>query len=176
MERKMTKTSKVLEDVFDLPLNPSNDVPDTIVERSAAMTEILPEALLDKLDKIDMALPMVSGFEKTEAEFDELALLAIGAFKDLNDMVYNVDSKHAGEISSSAASYLGHAITARKNKVEQKLKMIELQLKKLKLDQDKSKNKNPDNNPNTEPITGDAVLIDRNQLLERILGENKKAL
>ena len=172
----MTKTSKVLEDVFDLPTNPSNDAPETIVEshRSAAMTEVLSKDLLDKLDKIDMALPMVRGIETTEAEFDELAALAIEAFKDLNDMVYNVDTKHAGEISSSAASYLGHAITARKNKVEQKLKMIELQLKKLKLDQDKDKGKNPDN-PNTAPIAGDAVLIDRNQLLERVLGENKKA-
>jgi len=162
----MTKTSTVLEDVFDLPANPANET----LQGSTAhnIAELMTPALLDKLDKIDAALPVVKGLESTETELDELADLAIDAFKNLNEMAFNCDTRHAGEISGAAATYLGHAITARKNKIEKKLKMVELQLKKLKLDQEANKLQN---SPEMA-ISGEAVLLDRNQLLEKLLGSN----
>jgi hypothetical protein len=59
---------------------------------------------------------------------------------------------------------LGHAITAKNAKINKKLKMIELQLKKAKMDQDAGK---------SEDIPeGQGTVLDRNELLSRLLSRN----
>jgi len=59
---------------------------------------------------------------------------------------------------------LGHAITAKNAKMNKKLKMIELQLKKARLDQQAAKN--TDGEPEQ---TGTGQVLDRNELLQRLL-------
>jgi len=164
----MAKTSKVIENAFDLGPNPDNE----IVYDKKPLAELMTPSILDELDKIDAALPLVRGLETSETELDELAVLAIQAFKDLHEMAFNVDAKDVAEISTAAATYLGHAVTARKNKIEKKLKMVELQIKKLRVDQNtRIANDNPAN-----AILGEAVNIDRNALLDRMIKDNKDAV
>jgi hypothetical protein len=79
----------------------------------------------------------------------------------------NVETRHAAEIFGAASNLLGHALTAKKNKIEKKLKMIELQLKKASLDL-----KAKDSNNDVNVIPGSATVIDRNSLIAEILKKN----
>ena len=150
-----------LEQLFDLP--PCSDAQDDAPELPTTATEIL--ALDATIDKIDAALPQVRGLESTDQEMDELADLAKSSYNDLMDLGMQVDSRFASEIFSVASNMLGHAITAKTAKLDKKLKMIDLQMKKQRLDQQQ-----PDA-PTTQAGTG--VVLSRNELLERILGQQQ---
>ena len=154
--------TKKLEELFDLPLQedsaddalPGNDIETNL--------PVLPDAL-EKLDKIEAALPAVRGLEASDAEMDDLAAKATESFNDLMDLGMNVDSRYASEIFSVASTLLGHAITAKTAKLNKKLKMIDLQLKKAKFDRDGA-------NGEESPIaTGTGHILDRNELLERLV-------
>ena len=157
--------TKKLEELFDLPqqeeiLEPKQEVStaDDIPEYTTALSE---------LDKINAALPQVRGLESSDREMDELAEKATKTFDDLMDLGMNVDSRWASEIFNTASSMLGHAITAKNAKVNKKLKMIDLQLKKLRMDQ---MNKDPD----VDAETGTGMVLDRNELLKRLLDKDAK--
>ena len=150
--------TRKLESLFDLP---SSDPEDTAVTPESQPTfPVLPETL-DALDKIEAALPAVRGLEASDQEMDELAAKATKEFDNLMDLGMQVDSRFASEIFSVASQMLGHAITAKTAKMNKKLKMIDLQLKKAKLDKD-------DVNNNNMP-TGQGAVIDRNELLSRLV-------
>lgn len=150
--------TRKLESLFDLP---SSDTEDTVVTPESQPTfPVLPETL-DALDKIEAALPAVRGLEASDQEMDELAAKATKEFDNLMDLGMQVDSRFASEIFSVASQMLGHAITAKTAKMNKKLKMIDLQLKKAKLDKD-------DVNNNNIP-TGQGAVLDRNELLSRIV-------
>jgi len=152
---------KKLEELFQLPtdeenteLTPTEDIkPDNLPE------EIISVSSLSSIEKIESALPSVRGLEASDSEMDELAKLAKASYKDLMDLGMNVEAKHASEIFHSAGTMLGHAITAKTAKVNKKLKMIELQLKKARLDQT-----GVDQFP-----TEEGTILDRNELLERLI-------
>ena len=58
---------------------------------------------------------------------------------------------------------LRNAIDAKSNKIDRKLKMVELQLKKMKLDKD-----GPDDN--NEAIDSEGTIItDRNELMKKLM-------
>ena len=150
--------TRKLESLFDLP---SSDPEDTVVTPESQPTfPVLPETL-DALDKIEAALPAVRGLEASDQEMDELAAKATKEFDNLMDLGMQVDSRFASEIFGVASQMLGHAITAKTAKMNKKLKMIDLQLKKAKLDKD-------DVNNNNMP-TGQGAVIDRNELLSRLV-------
>jgi hypothetical protein len=98
---------------------------------------------------------------------DELADLAKGSYKDLMDLGMNVEARLAAEIFSVAGAMLGHALTAKQAKLTKKLKMIDLQLKKANLD---AKLADSDREP---PQQGQGHVLDRNELLDRLLGDRK---
>ena len=154
--------TKKLEDLFDLAPNqqgsddsdtahPGNDIEGNL--------PILPETLI-ALDKIESALPAVRGLEASDQEMDDLAKKATESFDNLMDLGMQVDSRYASEIFSVAGAMLGHAITAKTAKLNKKLKMIDLQLKKARLDQD--------NGDSPTASTGTGVLLDRNEILDRL--------
>lgn len=119
---------------------------------------------VSNVDKINEALPQVVGLEASEREMDQLAQMATEGYQNLMELGMNVETRHAAEIFGAASNLLGHALTAKKNKIEKKLKMIELQLKKAALDQRAS------DFSNTVPVTdGVATVIDRNALVAEIL-------
>lgn len=153
--------TRKLEELFDLP--PRADAQDDAPEMPTTATDIL--ALDAAIDKIDAALPGVRGLESTDNEMDELADLAKSSYSDLMDLGMQVDSRFASEIFSVASNMLGHAITAKTAKLDKKLKMIDLQMKKMRLDQQQPEG------PATQSGTG--VVLSRNELLDRILGQQQ---
>ena len=156
--------TRKLEELFDLPPT-QEEVDIALPELPANRQTIL--ALDDAIDKIDAALPGVKGLETTDTEMDTLADLATSSYKDLMDLGMQVDSRFASEIFGVAGTMLGHAITAKTAKLDKKLKMIDLQLKKMRLDQTR-----PDEESGATQ-TGTGVVLNRNDLLERIIGKSK---
>lgn len=153
--------TKKLEELFQL--SSIND-PEQTVDLPENTQEITQSAL-NNLEKIENALPQVSGLETADIEMDQLADLAQNSYKDLMDLGMQVDSRFSSEIFSVAGAMLGHAITAKTAKVSKKLKMIELQLKKAALDQKQSsKDKEIDNTP-----IGEGKSLDRNEILKALL-------
>jgi len=117
------------------------------------------------IDKIDAALPAVRGLDASDEEMDALAVKATETFDNLMDLGFNVDSRYSAEIFAVAGAMLGHALTAKTAKLNKKLKMIDLQLKKQKLDQDQAKNA-----PEEDIQTAHGQILNRNDLLERLIG------
>jgi hypothetical protein len=157
--------TKKLEALFDLPssgdLNLEEHLCD-IDETKIALAEID-----DTIDKIDAALPMVRDLQASDLEMDDLAKKATESFNELMSLGMNVDSRFAAEIFSVAGTMLGHALTAKQAKMSKKLKMIDLQLKKANLD---AKLADSDRDP---PQQGQGHVLDRNELLDRLLGDRK---
>ena len=158
--------TKKLEELFDLPTNESSedlDINDSVNSIDAGNLSIMPDTLA-ALDKIEAALPAVQGLEASDTEMDELAAKATKEFDNLMDLGMNVDSRYASEIFGVASQMLGHAITAKTAKMNKKLKMIDLQMRKLKLDREGSRD-DPD------MPTAQGHVLDRNELLNRVLGK-----
>ena len=151
--------TRKLEELFDLPTDqdghaaePNNDIETNL--------PIMPETLV-ALDKIEAALPAVKGLDASDAEMDALAEKATQEFDNLMDLGMQVDSRYASEIFSVASTMLGHAITAKTAKMNKKLKMIQLQMQKAKLDRE--------SNDGDIPVTGTGHVLDRNEMLERLV-------
>jgi len=162
--------TKKLEELFDLP----QDVPEESEENETTDVgeqENIPVLAdnLAELDKISAALPAVKGLEASDREMDDLADKAVKSFDDLMDLGMNIDSRWASDVFNTASSMLGHAITAKNAKINKKLKMIELQLKKARLDQQEAKN-----NGDEAEQTGTGHVLDRNELLQRLLDKDAK--
>ncbi len=94
-----------------------------------------------------------------------LATKAEQAYDDLMDLGMNVEVRYASRIFEVASSMLGHAITAKSNKVEKKLKAIDIQLKKYKIDKDN--NEDPNNVLNGQGY----IITDRNELIKKLGGK-----
>lgn len=150
--------TKKLEELFDLdPIEEENELEQPVEQ---AQTPV-PVDTFKNIDKIEQALPAVKGLEASDQEMDDLAELAKNSYQDLMDLGFNVDSRFASEIFGVANNMLGHAISAKTAKINKKLKMIDLQLKKAAHDQRKNKD---------APIeTGEGYILDRNELLEKLL-------
>jgi hypothetical protein len=156
--------TRKLEELFDLPPSPPAD-PVFKSDPPQISTETL-----DAIDKIEAALPQVKGLEASDDEMDELANKAIKSYDDLMDLGMNVDSRFAAEILGVASGMLGHAITAKTAKLNKKLKMVDLQMKKLALDQRAA----TANSGALPTATGTGHVLDRNELLQRILDAKPK--
>lgn len=128
----------------------------------ADMTTAL-KASYAEFDKVEKALPQVKGLgDISDLEMDKLALEAEESYKTLMDLGMNVDSRYSGRIFEVASTMLKNAIDAKQTKINNKLKMVELQLKKLKLDQDGPKESG-------EAIEADGFVIsDRNELMKKL--------
>lgn len=162
-----TCMTRKLEELFDLP-ETADQTPEQSVSDPQEDLPVLSDAL-SELEKITAALPLVRGLEASDREMDDLADKATKSFDDLMDLGMNIDSRWASDVFSVASNMLGHAITAKNAKLQKKLKMIELQLKKARLDQT---SKTEDETAQT----GTGVLLDRNELLQRLLNrEDKKS-
>lgn len=159
--------TKKLETLFNLPPSGDETKEAPIADETSNFCEKL-QVLDATIDKVEAALPQVRGLEVADQELDELAKLAVEGYKDLTDLGMQVDSRFASDIFSVASNMLGHAITAKTAKMDKKLKMIDLQLKKMRLDQ---------NQPQDQPAAtqGTGMVLSRNDLLERILGNNQNA-
>jgi hypothetical protein len=166
--------TRKLESLFDLPSSvetPTDSDTPTIEETRTQLA-----AIDSTIDKIDAALPAVRGLDASDTEMDDLAKLAQDSYKDLMDLGMQVDSRFASEIFSVASNMLGHAITAKTAKLDKKLKMIDLQMKKMRLDQQQQALDARDPDSSGPVQTGEGMVLNRNDLLERLLkGKDQNA-
>lgn len=160
---------KQLEELLNLtPEDDDNEV-EPVVDIAKAkhdVDEVL--SIMADTDKIDAALPMVDDLADNDREMDDLAKKAAGAFKDLFDLGMNVDTKYSGRIFEVAASMLGHELTAKTQKIDKKLRVIDLQIKKARLDQNAGKA------GGDQPADGEGTIVDRNELLAELLKKTEQ--
>ena len=161
-----------LSELFNLP--PAEDTTPEQAETTIEENREIIAAVDDAIDKIDAALPFVDDLDRSDKELDELSDLAKDKFQDLIDLGMNVEARFSGHILATAGTLLGHAITAKQAKLDKKLRMVDLQLKKARLDlQIEQANKKTDGDKILDAEDGQAVVLDRNELLKQIL--NKKS-
>jgi hypothetical protein len=157
--------TKKLEDLFQLP---ENKDPLVIPEPLPAQEVINLEDRLEEFDKIASALPRVKGLgDMADGELDALASKAEKAYDDLMDLGMQVDARHGTRMFEVAAQMMNAAILAKTNKIDKKLKMVDLQLKKLAIDKKHG-------NETNDTIEGQGyILTDRNSILEKLKNLNK---
>ena len=158
-----------LEEFFNLPKIENSEEQEKLKLDSTEQIENYSN-IMDGIDKIDQALPMVKNLEISDREMDHLAQLAEEKFQELMDLGMNVEPRFSGTILQTAGTLLGHAIAAKQAKIDKKLRMIELQLKKARLDQTNKKE-----GEDEEPQTAHGMVLDRNELIKSILDSNKKS-
>lgn len=159
---KTIRTSTTLEDLFDMG-SPSDYEPKNEETSKKEIQEI--QAVMANVDKIDAALPLIKGLEVHEDEMDDLAEKATESFENISNLAMNQEARFGARMFEVAGQMLGHAITAKTAKIDKKLKAIELQIKKLKIDNDKG--------DDSEVIDGDGIIINRNDLLSKILDQKE---
>jgi hypothetical protein len=163
--------TKKLESLFDLA--PADDSVEVSIEQTKNIIEENRDLITEvdaAIDKIDIALPTVRDLDTADDELDELAKLAKDKAEDLIDLGMNVEPRFSGVILQTAGVMLGHAITAKTAKLDKKLRMINLQLQKAKLDHQIKKDAGKTTDED-EPIDGQGVVLDRNELLKSILAK-----
>jgi hypothetical protein len=157
--------TKKLEEVFNLPQEP---VVEPTMEDNLAKNPVIDlQERLEEFDKISAALPRVKGLgDMADDELDALATKAEQAYDDLMDLGMNVDARYGARMFEVAAQMMNAAIVAKTNKIDKKLKMVDLQLKKLAID--KKNGSSPDT------VEGEGyILTDRNSILEKLKNLNK---
>lgn len=153
--------TKKLEEILDIKIKEETVIPPS---EAPASPVIDLQQKLEEFDKISAALPRVKGLgDISDAELDALASKAEQAYDDLMDLGMNVDARYGSKMFEVAANMLNAAITAKTNKIEKKLKMVDLQLKKYAIDK---KNAAPNDG---EEVTGEGyIMTDRNSILEKL--------
>jgi len=154
--------TKKLEELFDLESQAEPAAPPPPVHEEINSLDDQYQAV----QKIVQTLPHIQELENLdEQELDNLAKKAEQAYDDLMDLGMNVEVRYSGRIFEVASSMMGNAITAKSNKIEKKLKAVDLQLKKLKIDNDAGVDPN-------NVINGQGyVITDRNELLKKLSGK-----
>ena len=158
--------TKKLEELFNLE------------ESKPTKEEIIPEVKVDHTEvrslddsykavaDITRGLPQIKELDDLDDnELENLASKAEQAYDDLMDLGMNVEVRYSSRIFEVASSMLGHAITAKTNKIEKKLKAVDLQLKKYKIDKDNNEDPN-------DVLNGVGyVITDRNDLIKKLSGK-----
>lgn len=156
--------TKKLEEYFDLETPDTESQHDNNTTAAVFDTDEL-SSTLALATRIDAALPNIRDLATNEREMDELADNATSAFQDLLDLGMQTDPRFSGQVLQVASNMLGHAITARNAKIDNKLRIIDLQLKKLRLDQQREKGKSS----GEDEIPGTGQVLDRNELIKDVL-------
>jgi hypothetical protein len=125
------------------------------------------------IERVDLALPTVRDLDTADQELDSLAQTARDGYDQMMDLAMNVEPRFSGPIFQTAATMIGHAITAKTAKLDKKLRMIDLQLKKARLDQ--VERKEQQKAQSADAIPGVGTVLDRNEILKLLAQENKNA-
>jgi hypothetical protein len=158
--------TKKLEEVFNLPQEP---IVEPLPSDTTTQNPVIDlQEKLEEFDKIAAALPKVKGLgDLADSELDALAAKAEQAYDDLMDLGMNVDARYGARMFEVAAQMMNAAIVAKSNKIDKKLKMVDLQLKKLAIDKKNGNNAG-------ETVEGEGyILTDRNSILEKLKNLNK---
>jgi hypothetical protein len=158
--------TKKLEELLNIA--PAEETPIELPPAEPAPTHVDLQQSLAEFDKISAALPQVRGLgDISDAELDALANKAEQAYDDLMDLGMNVEARYGARMFEVAGNMLNAAITAKSNKIDKKLKMIDLQLKKLAIDK-------KDAGENNGVVAGEGyVLADRNSIIAKLKSMDK---
>jgi len=162
--------TKKLEALFNLPEQTAEEISVADAQHIIEENQTIIDQVNGAIDKIDAALPLVRDLEAGDNELDELAKMATESYQDLIDLGMNVDARFSGTILQTAGTLLGHAIAAKTAKMDKKLRMINLQLSKQRLDFQMEQAAKKAAVADDEPVDGQGIVLDRNALLEKILG------
>jgi len=163
--------TKKLEALFNLPEQAAEEISVADAQHIIDENQDIINQVNGAIDKIDAALPLVRDLETGDTELDELAKMATDSYQDLMDLGMNVDARFSGTILQTAGTLLGHAIAAKTAKMDKKLRMINLQLSKQRLDFQMEQAAKKAAIADDEPVEGQGIVLDRNALLEKILGK-----
>jgi len=161
--------TKKLEELFNLE-EKAKPVPEVAVPENLAIKDHSEVRSLDdsyaEVERITQTLPQITELDSLgDGELDDLAKKAETAYDELMDLGMNVEVRYSSRIFEVASSMLGHAITAKSNKIEKKLKAIDLQMKKYKIDKDSPES-------GGDMLNGQGyVITDRNELLKKLSGK-----
>lgn len=155
--------TKKLEELFNLDSDTPEEIIPPVVEKPTHEQVTSLDDSFNAVAEITKGLPQIKELDELdENELDNLAKKAEQAYDDLMDLGMNVEVRYASRIFEVASSMMGNAITAKTNKIEKKLKAVDLQLKKLKIDNDSGADPN-------DVINGQGyVITDRNELLKKL--------
>jgi len=144
--------TKKLEELFELP------------EGSEPDNEEYKQSLV-ALDEMDQQLPTtdITDLSTSDAEMDKLADKAMDHYDNLMDLGMNVEPRFSAPIFEAATKLMGHAITAKTNKIDKNLKALDLDIKRRRLEMQEKQAKLAD-----EEESGVAQELDRNALLEML--------
>ena len=128
------------------------------------------ERNLQEVDSIEKALSTVELDDRSnDTELDEIAVKADTTFDNLMDLGMNVEARFSGQIFDTASKMLQIKLNAKQSKVDKKLKMLELQIRKKALDARIERDSGQNG-----AVNGEATVISRNELLDRILKKDNK--
>lgn len=130
--------TKKMEEFFNLPPAIEEAVVEELPQKSREQLMVEARevyAALTTAERVDIALPTVTGLDMHDNEMDDIARKAVKTFEDLIVLGGNVPDLHAGKIYEVAGQMLKTALEAKNSKAERKLKMIDLQLKKVRSEQ-----------------------------------------
>lgn len=122
---------------------------------------------LKELEEIDDKLKSIVDLTHSDKEMDDIAKQAMSSFEDLMSLGMNIDARAAAPIFEAASKLMGHAITAKTNKIDKKLRLMDLELKRRRLEHQIAQNAEKDEETDVEGI---GRVIDRNELLKIIKG------
>lgn len=161
--------TKKLEELFNLDEKAKpvkvEELPADLPEKELPEVNSIDESYA-AVEQITRGLPQITELDNLgDRELDDLAKKAEEAYENLMDLGMNVEMRYSSRIFEVASSMLGHAITAKSNKLEKKLKAVDLQLKKYKIDKDNNEDPN-------DIINGQGyVILDRNEMLKKLGGK-----
>jgi len=158
--------TKRLEEILNIEPTEKDEVRVQSAEVSVPTIDL--QEKLEEFDKISSALPRVKGLgDMSDLELDGLAAKAEKAYDDLMDLGMQVEARYSTRMFEVAGQMLQAAITAKTNKIDKKLKMVDLQLKKLAIDKKHG-------HAGGEQVDGEGyILTDRNSILEKLKNMNK---
>ncbi len=164
--------TKKLEELLNV--SPENEAEDKLP------IEVDPEDSKDQIEELEKNLKEVDNIEKAlstvelddrsnDTELDEIAGKADSTFDNLMDLGMNVEARFSGQIFDTASKMLQIKLNAKQSKVDKKLKMLELQIRKKALDARIERDSGQNG-----AVNGEATVISRNELLDRILKKDNK--
>lgn len=163
--------TKKLEELLNIaPADESTEVqPEEQKEQAMEVVEKV-EHELKEVDTIESALAGVENLTANDKEMDDIAKKSEDSFNNLMDLGMNVEARFSGQIFDTASKMLTITLNAKQAKIDKKLKMVELQLRKkaldARIDRDMGKLDGAEN--------GEATVLSRNELLDRILKKDNK--
>ena len=162
--------TKKLEELLNVAPTEEDSLPVEIDADESKDQIVELERNLQEVDSIEKALSTVELDDRSnDTELDEIAVKADTTFDNLMDLGMNVEARFSGQIFDTASKMLQIKLNAKQSKVDKKLKMLELQIRKKALDARIERDSGQNG-----AVNGEATVMSRNELLDKILNKDNK--